>query len=165
MKHLKKFNESNGEEEEGNPVSLYDTLMKFHDDNDVHHSCHTTLDNFVSFIEDTYYVTLNSKDDVRDDSEEVGVEYSESKINEEFDRDGYQSHLTKFLSWLSEKDFELYDGGADLNDKFLSVANNDDLDVEEKADQITSYLEDKWGLYDGYQDTWDYLDKLFMDEV
>jgi hypothetical protein len=66
---------------------------------------------------------------------------------------------------LSDKDFELYDGGADLESKFLSVANNDDLDVEEKADQITSYLEDKWGLYDGYQDTWDYLDKLFMDEV
>ena len=87
------------------------------------------------------------------------------RIFEEFDRDGYQSHLTKFLSWLSDKDFELYDGTQNLKDKFLSVANDDDLGVEEKADQICSYLEDNWGLYDGYQDTWEYLDKLFMDEV
>lgn len=167
MKHLKKFNESNDgeQEEEGNPFSLYDALMKFHDDNDVHHSCHTTLGNFVSFIEDTYYVTLNSKADVRDDSEEVGVEYSESKVNEEFDRDGYKSHWSKFTQWLSDKDFELYDGGADLESKFLAVANDDDLGVEEKVDQITEYLEDKFGLYGGYRDTWEYLDKLFMDEV
>jgi len=87
------------------------------------------------------------------------------KIFEEFDRDGYQSHWAKFTQWLSDKDFELYDGQEDLKNKFLEVANNDDLGVEEKADEITSYLEDKWGLYDGYQDTWDYLDKLFMDEV
>ena len=88
------------------------------------------------------------------------------KIFEEFDRDGYQSHLNKFLTWLEdEKDFELYDGRQDLENKFLEVANDDSLSVEEKADEITSYLEDKWGLYDGYQETWDYLDKLFMDEI
>ena len=58
------------------------------------------------------------------------------RIFEEFDRDGYKSHWTKFNKWLSDKDFELYDGGADLESKFLSVAN-DDLSVEEKADQIT----------------------------
>jgi len=87
------------------------------------------------------------------------------KIFEEFDRDGYQSHLGKFLSWLSDKDFELYDGRQDLENKFLEVANDDSLSAEEKADKLTSYLEDYWGLYDGYRETWDYLEKLFMDEV
>lgn len=86
------------------------------------------------------------------------------KIFEEFDRDGYQSHWDKFSKWLSDKDFELYDGYEDLKSKFLEVANGD-LSVEEKADEITSYLEDKWGLYGGYQETWDYLDQLFMDEI
>ncbi len=87
------------------------------------------------------------------------------KIFEEFDRDGYQSHWVKFNQWLSDKDFDLYDGHEDLKNKFLEVANNDELGVEDKADDITSYLEDKWGLHGGYQETWDYLDKLFMDEI
>lgn len=87
------------------------------------------------------------------------------RLFEEFDVDGYKSHWNKFISFLSEKDFELYDGEEDLYDKFMEVANNDDLAVEDKASEITEYLEDKWGLYDGYQEVWDYLDQLFMDEV
>lgn len=87
------------------------------------------------------------------------------RIFEEFDRDGYQSHWNKFIGWLSKNQFDLYDGEDDLKNKFMEVANNNDLGVEEKADEITSHLEDHWGLYDGYQETWNYLDKLFMDEV
>lgn len=87
------------------------------------------------------------------------------RLFEEFDVDGYKSHWNKFRSFLSEKDFELYDGEEDLYDKFMEVANNDDLAVEDKASEITEYLEDKWGLYDGYQEVWDYLDQLFMDEI
>ena len=87
------------------------------------------------------------------------------KIFEEFDRDGYKSHLDKFMKYLDDKDFDLYDGSSDLSSKFLEVANDDDLSSEEKADAIASYLEDKWGLHSGYQETWNYLEKLFMDEV
>lgn len=87
------------------------------------------------------------------------------RFNEEFDRDGYDSHWNKFEQWLSEKDFELYDGREDLYNKFMEVANDDNLSVEEKSTEIAGYLEDKWGLYDGYSQTLDYLDSLFMDEV
>lgn len=87
------------------------------------------------------------------------------RLFEEFDVDGYKSHWDKFRSFLSEKDFELYDGEEDLYDKFMEIANNDDLAVEDKASEITSYLEDKWGLYGGYEEVFEYLDKLFMDEV
>jgi len=87
------------------------------------------------------------------------------RIFEEFDRDGYQSHWTKFNKWLSDKDFELYDGGEDLMTKFLEVANNDEFSSEEKAGTIASYLDEKWGLYGGYDEVTEYLDKLFMDEV
>lgn len=86
-------------------------------------------------------------------------------IKEEFDIDGYESHWSKFKNWLSEKDFDLYDGEEDLYNKFIEVANDDNFSSEEKADHICSYLEDKWGLHDGYNDTWDYLEMLFMDEI
>jgi hypothetical protein len=87
------------------------------------------------------------------------------RLFEEFDRDGYKSHWDKFISFLQEKDFELYDGEEDLYNKFMEIANDDNFAAEEKADHICSYLEDKWGLYDGYTETWDYLEALFMDEI
>jgi hypothetical protein len=70
----------------------------------------------------------------------------------------------KFEKWLSEKDFELYDGGEDLHRKFIEVASNDEISYEEKSTEIAGYLEDKWGLYDGYEQTRDYLDFLFLEE-
>lgn len=86
------------------------------------------------------------------------------RLFEEFDVDGYKSHWDKFRNWLSQKDFELYDGEEDLYNKFMEVANSDNLSIEDKADAICSYLEEKWGLYDGYQEVWEYLDQLFGDE-
>ena len=89
----------------------------------------------------------------------------EKKFNEEFDSSGYESHWVKFDQWLSEKDFDLYDGREDLYNKFIEVANDDNLASEEKAGQITDYLDEKWGVYDGYMEIYDYLESLFMDEI
>jgi len=86
------------------------------------------------------------------------------RLFEEFDRDGYKSHWEKFRNWLYKKDFELYDGEEDLKNKFMQVAN-DDLSIEEKASQLSNYIEDKWGLFGGYQEVWDYLDQLFGDDI
>ena len=86
------------------------------------------------------------------------------KIFEEFDSSGYESHWDKFSKWLSSKDFELYDGAEDLKSKFLEIANDDNLAVEEKSNEISAYLDEKWGLYDGYMEVVDYLESLFMDE-
>lgn len=69
----------------------------------------------------------------------------------------------KFRKFLSEKDFELYDGEEDLYNKFIEVINNNELIGEDKTSEITSYLEDKWGLYDGYQEVWNYLNQLLND--
>jgi hypothetical protein len=87
------------------------------------------------------------------------------RFNEEFDRDGYDSHWNKFEQWLSQKDFELYDGREDIYNKFMEVANDDNLSSEEKAEQITDYLDEKWGTHDGYMEVYDYLESLFMDEI
>ncbi len=85
------------------------------------------------------------------------------KTNEEFvDSSGYQSHWMKFSKWLSEKDFELYDGYEDLRDKFMKVSSNSNLTVEDKATEITNYLDEKWGVYDEYMEICDYLEALFM---
>ena len=89
----------------------------------------------------------------------------EKRFNEEFDSSGYESHWVKFDQWLSEKDFELYDGREDLYNKFIEVANDDNLASEEKAGQITDYLEEKWGTHGGYMEIYDYLESLFMDEI
>ena len=86
------------------------------------------------------------------------------KIFEEFDSQGYESHWDKFQQWLSQKDFDLYDGLEDLKSKFMEIANDDSLAVEEKSNEIAAYLDEKWGLYDGYMDVVDYLESLFMDE-
>ena len=80
------------------------------------------------------------------------------KIFEEFDSQGYESHWDKFQQWLSQKDFDLYDGLEDLKSKFLEIANDDSLAVEEKSNEIAAYLDEKWGLYDAYMDVVDYLE-------
>lgn len=86
------------------------------------------------------------------------------KIYEEFDSAGYEAHWNKFSKWLSDKDFDLYDGLEDLKSKFLEIANDDNLAVEDKSNEIAAYLDEKWGLYDGYIEVVDYLESLFMDE-
>lgn len=87
------------------------------------------------------------------------------ELFENYDIDGYESHWMKFKNWLNQKDFDLYDGENDFYNKFMEVANNDNLDVETKASEIAFYLEDRWGLYDGFQEVIDYLEQLFMDEI
>jgi hypothetical protein len=64
MKHINRFNENTKvnrilemqEEEEGpwKTLDFFTDLEDFHKENDVHSSCHTTLDNFVSFLTDKY---------------------------------------------------------------------------------------------------------------
>lgn len=82
------------------------------------------------------------------------------RLFEEFDRDGYKSHWSKFEKWISEKGVDI-DMGK-LKSKFFEIANNDNYSSDQKADEICSFLND-FGYSDNY--TWDYLDKLFMDEI
>jgi hypothetical protein len=86
------------------------------------------------------------------------------KVFEEFDSNGYESHWDKFTKWLSVKDFELYDGRDDLKSKFLEITTNVKLSIEEKSHEIAAFLDEKWGLYDGYIEVVDYLEELFSDE-
>lgn len=65
-----------------------------------------------------------------------------------------------FQRWLSSKDFELYDGEEDLHKKFIEYAKSETTS-DEKASSIAKYLDDKWGLYDGYEDVVNYLKDLF----
>jgi hypothetical protein len=174
MKYLKKFNESFNE-------SIALEYLK-----DLYHIGGISSDAYdmVKYEDEDYLMSFDDignsseiKKKVLDHLNHVGAistdvyelemeNISESKfIFEEFDRDGYKSHWDKFRSWLSEKDFDLYDGEEDLYNKFMEVANDDNFAAEEKADHICSYLEDKWGLHDGYTETWDYLEALFMDEI
>ena len=63
------------------------------------------------------------------------------------------------------QDFELYDGYEDLRDKFMKVSNDDNLSTEDKATQITDYLDEKWGISYRYMEIYNYLESLFMDEI
>lgn len=85
------------------------------------------------------------------------------RIFEEFDKQGNESDLDKFISWLKDKDFELYDGIESLIEKFLKVSNQD-ISSDEKADDITNFLDEGWDLGEGYTEVWEYLEKLFMEE-
>ena len=96
------------------------------------------------------------------------------RLFEEFDRDGYKSHWSKFEAWIGFSVFWLSEKGVDvdmekLKSKFFEIANNDDYSSEQKADEICNYLND-FGYSDNYftetgEGAWDYLDKLFMDEI
>jgi len=88
------------------------------------------------------------------------------KLFEDFSQDNYSEELySKFLSWLSSKDFELYDGEQSLREKFIEISEDDNIEVPEKAEAITEFLENGWGLYDGYMEVCDYLESLFNGEL
>ena len=71
-----------------------------------------------------------------------------------------EDRLSNFLNWLDERDFDLYDGKSDLTNEFKSVSV-ENLSPEDKANKITDFLEEKWGLHDGYLETLNYLKNLF----
>jgi len=78
------------------------------------------------------------------------------KVNEGLDEDLLFNQL---ISWLNGNDFELYDGIEDLKEKFDEVIEGN-TNNEEKAEIITDYLEEKWGLYEGYDEVLEYLKNL-----
>jgi hypothetical protein len=86
------------------------------------------------------------------------------RIFEEFEQNS-DSLWNNFKKWLSEKDFELYDGLEDLKSMFIELVESSELNVEEKSHEIAAYLDEKWGLYDGYLEVVDYLEKLLNEEL
>jgi hypothetical protein len=84
------------------------------------------------------------------------------RIFEEFKQES-NSLWNNFESWLSTKDFELYDGKEDLKRNFLEIIESE-MSIEEKSHEIAAYLDEKWGLYDGYMEVVDYLDGLLSQE-
>lgn len=82
----------------------------------------------------------------------------------EVTKDGYESHWKKFINWLGEKDFDLYDGVKDIKSNFIKIATNENLSSEEKAEKITAYIDMKIGLYDGYSEVVDYIRDLFKSD-
>ena len=73
-----------------------------------------------------------------------------------------ESKLNIFLNFLNDHDFELYDGEDDLRTFFIRTSNNLNFSNEKKAEKISNFLEDKWGLYDGYSEVYDFLINLFQ---
>ena len=74
------------------------------------------------------------------------------KLFEEFGSGSEMRQWAKLGSYLARRDFEIYDGYDDLKKKFYDVVGNDSLSVEEKSTEITNYLDEKWGLYGGYEE-------------
>lgn len=86
------------------------------------------------------------------------------KIYEDFEEEEnekYELHWIKLLEFLSDKDFDLYEGQDDLENFFKETANNNDLSAEEKAESICGFMDDKWGIYDEYTEIYDFIQSLF----
>jgi hypothetical protein len=79
------------------------------------------------------------------------------KLFEEYSE---KSDWNKFMDYLTKQDFDLYDGEDVLHQKFIEISDSS-YSPDEKADEIASYLDEKWGLYDGYQYVVDFLIHLF----
>jgi hypothetical protein len=87
------------------------------------------------------------------------------KFFEDFNNRENENLWHSFLEWLNEKDFELYDGQDDLKTEFLRVLSDDSLSINQKANKITSYLDEKWGLYEGFLEVSNFLKKLLSNNT
>jgi hypothetical protein len=75
-------------------------------------------------------------------------------INE---NENFDSELDQLLLFLDEHDFDFYGGFEDFEKKWDEITNNSELTNEQKSSIITSYLDEKWGLYDGYDEVYKFL--------
>jgi len=69
------------------------------------------------------------------------------------DKDKYN----KFVNFLIDHGFDFYDGGDDFDIKWNDTISNNELTIGEKSEIITGYLDEKWGLYDGYDEVYGFL--------
>jgi hypothetical protein len=83
-------------------------------------------------------------------------------LDDEYDweEENFENLYNKFTGWLYEKGFDFYDGEEDFREEFDNIVDDTSIDKEEKAFQITRFLEDKWGLYDGWNETYEKLLEL-----
>ena len=159
MKHLRKFNESLDDNELVDLIKSLELLQKRLE------GLNLDLDK-IGHLHRYTKETLKGRINAMTKQVERLIDKNLKRTNEEFvDSSEYQSHWMKFSKWLREKDFELYDGYEDLRDKFMKASSNSNLTVEDKATEITNYLDEKWGVYDGYMEIYSYLESLFMDEI
>lgn len=89
------------------------------------------------------------------------------RLFEDFDINSHESDWKKFISWLSKKDFSsimIYDLD-DIRNKFMEVANLKNINHHDKASKITSYIDDKQNRVWPSVEVFQYLDKLFMDDI
>lgn len=86
-------------------------------------------------------------------------------FNEGFDL--YQSHWIKFSEYLYQNGL-IYDNDI-LFDYFSEVANDDTLSADEKALDITQFIDNDFGFnneidwINGFSDISNFLERLFMD--
>lgn len=65
-----------------------------------------------------------------------------------------------FIDWLHQRGFDFYDGEQDFRGKYEDTIADDELEKEDKIFQLTRFLEDRWGLHDGWDDVVDKLTEL-----
>ena len=68
--------------------------------------------------------------------------------------------LSKLKSFLYDFGFDFYDGEDFFDEQYDEIVNDSSLSKEEKAKKLTSCLEEHWGLYDGWQDTLEFITQI-----
>jgi len=72
--------------------------------------------------------------------------------------------LNKLLDFLYHHGFDFYYGYDDFLNKWNEIINDIDKTAQEKSDILTNYLDEKWGLYDGWEDVYNLLLNLLNTE-
>jgi len=97
----------------------------------------------------SYLKFLNENIDFEDWEEEEQQGYSIKEIEELY---------SIFVNWLcGEMDFDFYDGEDDFRNKFFEILKRTDIEYYQRSTKITNYLDDRWGLYDGFDDVLNFL--------
>lgn len=78
--------------------------------------------------------------------------HEEEIKKEEYDKKWIKEKYNKFINFLWMSDFDFYDGEKDFKKFFFKVLKNNKLNNYQKIGRILNFLDDKFGLYDGYDD-------------
>jgi hypothetical protein len=85
------------------------------------------------------------------------------RLFEDFSND--QKNWERLKRFLTEKNLDFHVDEKDIFDKFIEIDGDDDLSSDDKANQITDYIDKKLRLQDEYEIVLDFIEGLFMDEI
>ncbi len=88
----------------------------------------------------------------------------EEDINntDNFDSESDKNVYMDIIKYLVKHGFDFHSNADDFENKFIEIMKTTGMNDEERTESIVGFLDGKWGLYDGYSSTYDYIHNLLI---